>query len=168
MSLICIFAYVCVLLRASLVIDCTCVLRRRGWAEHLAAVAVEPTQFSGFADSPVLLTGRWLKVTWPPLCFKLGRGFTTLLRQILLSEDRQCCESWRGAKLGVCAVCAVKNRLETRGKRGSESPSDTTGEVLVLVRWVVLLCFRHTVTLPWAVWRTICWPHQFSTDCYDD
>jgi len=44
-----------------------------------------------------------------------------------------CCESWRDAELGVRAVCAVRNRSETRDESGSESPSDTTGEVLVLV-----------------------------------
>jgi len=27
--------------------------------------------------------------------------------QTLLSKDRQCCESWRDAELGVRAVCAV-------------------------------------------------------------
>jgi len=85
-----------------------------------------------------LFTTAWPKVTWPPLCFKLRRGFTTLSRQTLLSEDRQCCESWRDAELGVGAVCGVRDRLETRGESGSESPSDTTGEDLVLVRWVVL------------------------------
>jgi len=37
-------------------------------------------------------------------------------------------------KLGVHAVCAVRDRLETRGESVSESPSDTTGKVLVLVR----------------------------------
>jgi len=62
------------------------------------------------------------------------RGFTTRLRQTLLSEDRQCCEVWRDAELRVGAVCAVRDRLETCGGSGSEIPSDTTGEVLVLVR----------------------------------
>jgi len=58
--------------------------------------------------------------------------FATLSRQTLLSED--CCESLRDAELEVRAVCAVRDRLETRSENGSESPSDTTGEVLVLVR----------------------------------
>jgi len=121
------------------VIDCTCVLHRRSWAAQPAAVAAEPTQFFGFADSPVLFTGRWLEVTWPPLCFKLGHGFTTPSSQTLLRENRQCCESWRDAELGDRAVCAV---------------GDTTGEDLVLVRWVVLLCFS---------------PHrELSNERYDD
>jgi len=33
--------------------------------------------------------------------------FSTLSSQTLLSKDRQCCESWRDAELGVRAVCAV-------------------------------------------------------------
>jgi len=43
-----------------------------------------------------------------------------------------------------CVVCAVMDRLETCCQIGCKSPSDTTGEVLVLVRWVVLLCIFAT------------------------
>jgi len=62
-----------------------------------------------------------------------------------LSEDRQCCESWRDAELGVCAVCAV---------------DDTTGKDLVLVRWVDLLCYSPHCDTAWAVWQTIRLPHS--------
>jgi len=51
----------------------------------------------------------------------------------------------RDAELGVHAVCVVGDRLETRGESASQSPSDTTGEVLVESFYCV---FRHTVTLP--------------------
>jgi len=59
MSLICIFAYVCVFFVP--VIDCTFVLCRRGWAAS-HAVAAELIQFAGHAESPVLFAGRWLEV----------------------------------------------------------------------------------------------------------
>jgi len=137
-------------------------LRRRGLAA-LSATAVftcsmrRPSLPAMLTCFHLFVTVR-LDVTWPPLCCKLRRGFTTLSRQTLLSEGWQCCESWRDAELGDRAVCAVRDGLETRGESGSESPSDTTGEDLVLVRWVVLV-FRHTVTLPWTDWRTIHWPH---------
>jgi len=62
--------------------------------------------------------------------FQLERSFATLLCQTVLSGDRQCCESSRDAELGVGAVCAVWNRLETRGENGSQSPSGTTGKTL--------------------------------------
>jgi len=122
-----------------------CLCAAAPWLSHAARrVAAEPTQFPGHANSPVLFTIVWIEVTWSPLSFKLGRGFTTLSRQTLLSEDRQCCESWRDAEHGVRAVCAVRDRLETCGESGSESPSDMTGEDLVLVHWVVLLFFVTT------------------------
>jgi len=57
----------------------------------------------------------------------------TLSHQTVLDRDRQCCESWRDAELGVGAVSAVRDRMETRGENGSESPSDATGKDLVLV-----------------------------------
>jgi len=65
---------------------------------------------------------------------------------------------WRSTVLWVLERRrARKDRLETRGESGSESPSDTTGEDLVLVRWVVLLCFSpHRDT---AVNCLIRWPH---------
>jgi len=44
--------------------------------------------------------------------FKLGRGSVTLSRQIMLNKDRQCCDSWRDAKLGVRAVCAVSDTTD--------------------------------------------------------
>jgi len=129
MSLICIFAYVCVFLRTSYWLSpCAALLR----LSHAACrIAAELTQFTGRADLLYLFAAVWLEVTWPPLCFKFRRGFATLLRRTSLSEDWQCSESWRDAKLGVRAVCAVKDRLKTRGESGSESPSDTTGEVSV-------------------------------------
>jgi len=34
-------------------------------------------------------------------------SFSTPFNQTLLNKDRQCCESWRDAELGVRAVCAV-------------------------------------------------------------
>jgi len=68
------------------------------------------------------------------LLFGNDRANYSLSRQTLLSEDRQCCESWRDAELGVGALCAVRDRLETRGESESESSNDTTGEDLVLVR----------------------------------
>jgi len=50
------------------------------------------------------------------MSFKLRRDFASLSRQTLLSEDRKCCESRRDAEFGVRAVCAVINRLKTRGE----------------------------------------------------
>jgi len=50
------------------------------------------------------------------MSFKLRRGFASFSRQTLLSEHRQCCESWRDAEFGVRAVCAVMDRLDTRGE----------------------------------------------------
>jgi len=130
-------------------------------------VAAEPTQHTGRVDLFHLFTAVWLEITWPPLCFKLGHRFTTLLRQTLLSEYRQRCESWKDVELGVGAVRAVRDRLETRSESGSESQghSDTTGKVLVLVRWVVLLCFSpHRDTAVSCLMNTF----SSSTDCYDD
>jgi len=155
--LICIFAYVCVFLHTSYwLYPCAALLRLSHAARRVTA---EPTQFTGRADLFHLFTTVWPEVTWSSCCFENDRASSSLSRQTSLIEDGQCCESWRDAELWHCAVCAVRNRLETRGESGSESPSDTTGEVLMLVRSVVLLVFRHIVTLPWAVWRTICWPH---------
>jgi len=147
--------YACFIVPA---IDCICV--RIGCTPQLRTRGPpSPRHVPCRSDSPVLFTGHATGVTWPPLCFKLERGFRTLLRQTLLSENRQCCESWRDGKLGVRGVCTVRHCLETRGESVSESPSDTTGEDPVLVRWVVLPCFHHSVTLPWPVWRKIRWPH---------
>jgi len=98
------------------VIDCTCMLHRHGWAMQPTTVTAKPTQFSERADSPVLFTGRWLEVTWPPLSFKLGRSFTTLSHQTLLSEDRQCWTSWRDAELGDRTVCAMRDHLVTHSE----------------------------------------------------
>jgi len=40
--------------------------------------------------------------------FKLGARFLdTFSSQTLLNKDRQCCESWKAAELGVRAVCVV-------------------------------------------------------------
>jgi len=42
--------------------------------------------------------------------FKLGGAISrqsTLSSHTLLNKDRQCCESWRDAELGVRAVCAL-------------------------------------------------------------
>jgi len=159
MSFICIFAYVCVCLRTSHWFY-LCVPPRLSLATRCRA---DP------ADSPVLFTGRWLEVTWPQLCFKLWRGFMTLSRQTLLSENRHCCESWKDAELGDSAVYAVMDRLETRGEIGSESPSDTTGEVLVLDGWVVLLCFSpHRDTTVSCRTNDTLTTSSSSTDCYDD
>jgi len=49
----------------------------------------------------------WREVTWPPLCSNWGAISRHFLSQTLLNKDRQCCESWRDAELGVHAVCAV-------------------------------------------------------------
>jgi len=40
-------------------------------------------------------------------CFSLPPISGHFSSQTLLNKDRQCCESWRDAELGVRAVCAV-------------------------------------------------------------
>jgi len=101
--------------------------------------------------------------------FQTQARFATLSRQTLLSEDRQCCESWRDAELGVRAVCTVRDRLETRGESGSESPSDTD--------WRspgASLLSHSTVFLPHGDTAVSCLTNDTltssssSTDCYDD
>jgi len=128
----CIFAHVCVFLPANYWLYLCAGLPQLNHAARRVA-----------ADDPVY------QPYWPvsPVYYCMTRGHVIDLLslktivQTLLSEDRQCCESLRDAELGVRAVCAVWGRLETRGESGSKSPSDMTGEVLVLVRRVVLLCF---------------------------
>jgi len=161
---ICIFMHFFVL-----VTDCSHLLHHRGWATQLTSVAAEPTQFSGLTNSPAVFTIQWLEGTWPPRCFKLRHSFATLSSQTLLSEDRQCCESWRDAELGARAVCAVRDRLETRGENGSESPRDMTGKDLVLVRWVVLLCFSpHCDAAVSCLTKNMLTTSSSSSDCYVD
>jgi len=54
--------------------------------------------------------------------------------------------TWQAGESDV----VVRNRLGTRGKSGSESPHDTTGEYLVHSP-LIYCVFRHSVTLPCAV-----------------
>jgi len=141
MSLICIFAYVCVSFRTS------------HWLYLFthrlhAAAALARLCDTYRAYSPVLFTGQWLEVKWPPLCFKLGRGFATLSRQTLLNEDRKCCESWRYAELWDRAVCAV-------------------GGTTCKERWVNVRCFSsHCDTAESCLTDDTL--TTSSTNCYDD
>jgi len=90
------------------------------------------------------------EVTWPSLCSNLGSDFSTLSSQTLLSKDRQFCESWRDAELGVVAVCAV---------------GDTTDED----RWVDLLCCTpHCDTAESCLTNDTLTTFSSSSDCYDD
>jgi len=147
------------------VIDCTCVMSRTT-CRCQADPVFWASRFIWCVYWPV---SRCLEVTWLPLSFKLGRGFMTLSHQTLLNEGRQCCESWRDAELRVRAVCAVGDRLETCGESGSESPSDTTGEDLVLVHWVILLCFSpHRNTAMGCLTNYTLTTSSSNTDCYDD
>jgi len=147
MSLICIFAYILAALQPP-----RCAARH-----HRVCLFDELTQFTGCADLFHLSTTIWPEVTWSICCFE--NNYTSYSRQTLMSEGRQCCESWRDAEFGDRTVCAVVDGSEIRDESGSESPSDMTCKVLVLVRQVILLCFCHTMTLPWTVWQTIHWPH---------
>jgi len=159
--------HICIYMRVSSYQSVNILAQYIDWAAQPAAVAAEPTQFSGLADSPVLLTGRWLEVTWPPLCFKLGRGFATLSRQTLLSEDRQCYESWRDSELERSRSVYCEGSFgDSRWEWVSEWYA---GEVLVLGRWVVLLCFPpHCDTAVSCLTNNTLTTSSSSTDCYDD
>jgi len=156
MSLICIFAYVCVFLRTSYVPVCCAATRA---TQPAVSLPIRPS-----LPAVHLFTTVWPEVTRSICCFENDRANSSLSRLTFLGEDRHCCESWRDAELRVHAVCAMRDRLETRGESGSESPSDTTGEVLVLVRWVVLLFFspHHDTAVSCLTNDTL------TTDCYDD
>jgi len=69
----------------------------------------------------------------------------------MLNKDRQCCESWRDAELGVCAVCAV----------GATTDED---------RWVDLLCcLPHCDTAESCLLTNdMLTTFSSSSDCYDD
>jgi len=70
--------------------------------------------------------------------------------QTLLNKDRQCCESWRDAELGVRAVCAV---------------GDTTDED----RWVDLLWgSSHCDTAESCLTNDTLATFSSSSECYDD
>jgi len=76
--------------------------------------------------------------------------------------------SLAGAKLGVRAVCDVRDRLETRGESGSKSLSDTTGEDLVLLHSVVLLCSSpHRDIAVSCLTNDTLTTSSSSPDCYD-
>jgi len=133
-QLIYIFAYVFVP-----VLDCTCrsLLRRR-------------SSFPAVLICFHLFTTIWREATWPLLCLYWGCDFSTLSGQTLLNKDRQCCESWRDAELGVYAVCAV---------------SDTTDED----RWVDLLCCSpHCDTAESCLTNDALTTFSLGSDCYDD
>jgi len=90
------------------------------------------------ACSPVVFTGRWLRS-------HVNATVTTLLCQTLLNKDRQCWD----AELRVRAMCDV---------------TDTTGEDLVPVRWVILLCSTAMSCLT----NNTLTASSSSSDCYDD
>jgi len=78
---------------------------------HIAPALMQPaadplTKFSGRVDlvSPVCYCMTRSHVT--AAVFKIRHDFATLSSQTLLNKNRQCCESWRDAELGVHAVCA--------------------------------------------------------------
>jgi len=124
MSLICIFSYVCVFLRTS------------HWL-HLCAAPPRSSRFTCSVYWPVTRSHVTAAVfqTWARFCDTFTPYFVDWRSTVLWVLERR---RYR-------AVCAVRDRLETRGESGSESSSDTTGEVLVLVRWVFLLFFAT----PW-------------------
>jgi len=77
----------------------------------------------------------------------ISRHFSS---QTLLNKDRQSCESWRDAELGVRAVCAV---------------GDTTDED----RWVDLLsCSPNCDTAKSCLMNDTLTTFSSSSDCYDD
>jgi len=126
--------HICICMRTSHSLYlCTHRLRAAAVSPWLAAPP--PTQFSGCVD------------LFSPVCYRITRSHVTTavfkLRasQMLLNKNRQCCESWRDAELGVRTVCAVDH---------------TTDED----RESICCAVRHTVTLPRAVWRTIRSPHS--------
>jgi len=142
------------------VIDCTCVRRRRGW---LAKPRSPPPSLPSRPSFPGVSIHLFC---WPAGKSRKSRDHICVSNSgaVLRHFHVRLCwvkiESWRDAEpSSEITQCAARDLLDTRGESGSESPSDTTGKVLVLVRWVILLCFRHTLTLPWAVWWTIRWPH---------
>jgi len=97
------------------------------------------------------------EVTWSIYCFENDRANYLLSRQTLLSEDIECCESWRDAELGDCAVC-----LLTCGDSGSQ----LVGVAIRLTKHgsrtaeLFYVFSVSTETLSWAVWRTIRWSHS--------
>jgi len=141
-----IFAYVfvpvtvctCVHIGCAPQLRCRCLLRRS--RPSFPAVL---TCFHLFATV-------WREVTYSPLCSNWGHDFSTLLTQTLLNKDRQCCESWRDAELGVRAVCAE---------------GDTTDED----RWVDLLYYSpHCNTAESCLTNDTLTTFSSSSDCYDD
>jgi len=134
----------------SLIVPVYALAARHSCAHAARRVAAKPPSFTAVLTWFHLFATVWLQVTWLPLCFNLGRGFATLSRQILLNKDRQCCESWRDAELGVCAVCAVV---------------DTTDED----RWVDLLCcLPHCDTAESSLTNDTLTTFSSSHDCYGD
>jgi len=87
--LICIFAYVCVLLCTShWLYPCACCAT----AALPAAIAAEPTQLRAcWFDSPILFTGRVTGVALSICCFENNRANYALSNQ-MLNEDLQCHE----------------------------------------------------------------------------
>jgi len=70
--------------------------------------------------------------------------------QTLLNKDRQCCESWKNAKLGVCAVYAVGDTTDEEG-------------------WVDLMCCSpHCDTAESCLTNDTLTTLSSSSDCYDD
>jgi len=109
-----------------------------------------PTQFSGSFD------------LFPPVCYRMMRSRDRrcvqtggvisqhFSSQTLLNKDRQCCEFWRNAKLGVRVVCVV---------------GDTTDDG----RWVDLLCCSpHCDTAESCLMNDMLATFSMSSDCYDD
>jgi len=141
MSLICIFAFVCVTLRTGhWLYLCTHRLHAAAALPQPVALLLSRPSFPAVLTWFHLFATVWLKVTWPLLCSNSG----AILRHF---QVRLC---WIKIDSAV--------NLE-------ETPSS---EFVQCVLWLIRLtktaesiccAVRHTVTLPRAVWRTIRWPH---------
>jgi len=151
MSLICIFAYVCMpLSTCHWLYLCT-------YRPHAAAALPQPAASLPSRPSfPAVLTWFhlfatvWLEVTRPMLC----SNSAAILRHFEVT------------------LCWINTHSAVNL---GETPSS---EFVQYVLWLIQLtktvesiycAIRHTVTLPRVVWRMICWPYTLisSFDCYD-
>jgi len=113
--------------------------------------------------SPVLFTGRVIRVMWSICCFVNDRTIYLLWRQTLLSEDPQCCESWRDAELGDRAVYPATELLRLAVRVGaSHGVSDwRTAEFYVFFH-------LHRDTAVCSLANDTLITSDSNTSCYDD
>jgi len=166
MLLICILAYVCVSSYQLLIVPVCCT----AVAELCRPPSSLPSQPS-FLDLPThlfcLLAAD--KKSRDCCCVSNSSAILPPFHVRLCWVKIDSAESWRDTELEDHTMCFVRDRLETCSESGSEWQSDATGEVLVLVRRVILLCFwLHCDTVVSCLTNDMLTTSSSTTDCYDD